>query len=271
MVTPVKANVPSTENPESRPAASEPKPAEWIIPLARASGRERALVGGKAANLGRMLQAGLPVPEGFCVTTAAFRLWIEGNSEASALLDHLESRAKSIPAGVSWTRNGCASSSEAARLNPRLTTGSSGNSAIRDSGRGNGRDRCVRGHAKRARASDENRFRAEAAIKGFSEPGAHGPACLVAGAGVGGATAIDPAVGTADFRRPGRSLAQDPVRRRVGCPSSCPDAPGGVVRGAHERPRRVDGRGGSGREHWGLLPGAKVAWRQGSSWTSAAS
>ncbi len=34
---------------------------------------ELATVGGKALNLGRMLAAGLPVPTGFCVTTAAYR------------------------------------------------------------------------------------------------------------------------------------------------------------------------------------------------------
>src|SRR5256714_3119715 len=32
------------------------------------------LVGGKAANLGELLRAGLPVPDGFCVTTAAYEL-----------------------------------------------------------------------------------------------------------------------------------------------------------------------------------------------------
>src|SRR6185503_3940924 len=35
--------------------------------------REVAQVGGKAANLGRLLRAGFPVPGGFVVTTAAFR------------------------------------------------------------------------------------------------------------------------------------------------------------------------------------------------------
>ncbi|WP_324643977.1 PEP/pyruvate-binding domain-containing protein [Pseudarthrobacter sp. LT1] len=32
-----------------------------------------ALVGGKAANLGELFSAGLPVPDGFCLTTAAYR------------------------------------------------------------------------------------------------------------------------------------------------------------------------------------------------------
>src|SRR5436305_4397330 len=31
-----------------------------------------ALVGGKGANLGEMAGAGLPVPPGFCITTAAY-------------------------------------------------------------------------------------------------------------------------------------------------------------------------------------------------------
>lgn len=47
------------------------------------------MAGGKAANLGAMLHAGLPVPGGFCVTTAAFRLWFEGSATAAALLERI--------------------------------------------------------------------------------------------------------------------------------------------------------------------------------------
>src|SRR5829696_10458465 len=32
------------------------------------------IAGGKAANLGELTRAGLPVPDGFCVTTAAYNL-----------------------------------------------------------------------------------------------------------------------------------------------------------------------------------------------------
>jgi phosphohistidine swiveling domain-containing protein len=39
------------------------------------------LVGGKAANLGEMLSAGLPVPEGFCLTTEAYRRATTGRHE----------------------------------------------------------------------------------------------------------------------------------------------------------------------------------------------
>jgi rifampicin phosphotransferase len=44
-------------------------------------------VGGKGANLGEMMQAGLPIPPGFCVTTAAFTAFIRG---ATGVLDPLE-------------------------------------------------------------------------------------------------------------------------------------------------------------------------------------
>ncbi len=40
------------------------------------------LVGGKAANLGELTRAGLPMPPGFCVTTAAYELVAEGADNA---------------------------------------------------------------------------------------------------------------------------------------------------------------------------------------------
>jgi pyruvate,water dikinase len=43
----------------------------WIVPLAEA--RDIGQVGGKAINLCRLIQAGLPVPDGFVVTTTTFR------------------------------------------------------------------------------------------------------------------------------------------------------------------------------------------------------
>ncbi len=45
----------------------------WIQPLSAA--HEVAAVGGKAASLARMINAGIPVPAGFAVTTRAFRAW----------------------------------------------------------------------------------------------------------------------------------------------------------------------------------------------------
>lgn len=51
-------------------------------------------VGGKGANLGEMTKAGFPVPQGFCVTTEAYRTFIETSKEMSGfynLLDQISS------------------------------------------------------------------------------------------------------------------------------------------------------------------------------------
>ena len=39
------------------------------------------LVGGKGANLGEMIQAGLPVPPGFCLTAEAYRDFVRGGKD----------------------------------------------------------------------------------------------------------------------------------------------------------------------------------------------
>jgi phosphohistidine swiveling domain-containing protein len=45
-----------------------------ILPLNAVDASQIALVGGKGANLGELVRAGLPVPDGFCVTTVAYEL-----------------------------------------------------------------------------------------------------------------------------------------------------------------------------------------------------
>ncbi|HEX2247176.1 MAG TPA: PEP/pyruvate-binding domain-containing protein, partial [Arthrobacter sp.] len=44
-----------------------------VLPLAKVDGGMFAWVGGKAANLGVLINAGLPVPDGFCITTTAYQ------------------------------------------------------------------------------------------------------------------------------------------------------------------------------------------------------
>jgi pyruvate,water dikinase len=55
--------------------ASRPRSAEHpvVVPLRALDAGALPLAGGKAANLGELLAAGLPVPDGFCVTTEAYR------------------------------------------------------------------------------------------------------------------------------------------------------------------------------------------------------
>ena len=60
----------------------------YILPLHELDRSQLALAGGKAANLGETLKAGLPVPPGFCVTTHAYAATAEG-ADLTALLHQL--------------------------------------------------------------------------------------------------------------------------------------------------------------------------------------
>jgi len=48
----------------------------WIVTLADADAVDPAFIGNKAANLARLIQAGHHVPDGFCLTTAAYQRFI---------------------------------------------------------------------------------------------------------------------------------------------------------------------------------------------------
>src|SRR6266540_567936 len=52
-------------------ASTDTRHIVWLADLDR---RSLAIAGGKATNLGELMRAGLPVPQGFCVTTAAYSL-----------------------------------------------------------------------------------------------------------------------------------------------------------------------------------------------------
>tara|TARA_B100000029_G_scaffold235347_2_gene232506 strand:+ start:27302 stop:29614 length:2313 start_codon:yes stop_codon:yes gene_type:complete len=57
-------------------------PDSFIRPLKSLSSKDGDLVGGKSANLGELLNAGLPVPDGFAITTLAYKkLVIESESK----------------------------------------------------------------------------------------------------------------------------------------------------------------------------------------------
>jgi pyruvate,water dikinase len=80
---------------QSRPAPSPANPASpaedaLTFDLGRVDAGMLPLVGGKAANLGELIRAGLPVPPGFCLTTEAYRR-VAGNAEVGAILDALAS------------------------------------------------------------------------------------------------------------------------------------------------------------------------------------
>lgn len=61
------------------PDTGSPPP---VLGLAAVTAAMVPLVGGKAANLGELLSAGMPVPDGFCLTTDAYRLATGGDAPA---------------------------------------------------------------------------------------------------------------------------------------------------------------------------------------------
>ncbi len=72
----------------------------YTIPFEKVSAGDITLVGGKGANLGEMKRAGLPVPSGFCVTTEAFRLFMDASGVTEELYTTLDGLAADDVQGV---------------------------------------------------------------------------------------------------------------------------------------------------------------------------
>ncbi len=67
----------------TEPIESEREP--FVIPLEESDATNLALTGGKGANLARLIEADLPVPSGFCVTTAAYRAVVDDSDIQTAI------------------------------------------------------------------------------------------------------------------------------------------------------------------------------------------
>lgn len=73
----------------------------YAVPFAALRAADLPLVGGKGANLGELAAAGFPVPDGFCVTTDAFRRFMAGDGAlAAAVYAELEALAADDVAGA---------------------------------------------------------------------------------------------------------------------------------------------------------------------------
>src|SRR5215213_5951260 len=68
------------------------KESDLILPFRDVDRGALPVVGGKAANLGELTRAGLPVPPGFCVTTAAYETVAGGDDLRRILEDLAETR-----------------------------------------------------------------------------------------------------------------------------------------------------------------------------------
>jgi len=81
-----------------------------ILPLTQAQPAQLHLVGGKGANSGELIRAGFPVPDGFCLTTAAYTRMAE-LAQIEPLIDPL----LHVPPEAVEEREACAE-----RLRPRI-------------------------------------------------------------------------------------------------------------------------------------------------------
>lgn len=61
-----------------------------VLPFARIGAADLPRVGGKGANLGELARLGLPVPPGFCLTTAAYDAFLAGAGELEPLWQALD-------------------------------------------------------------------------------------------------------------------------------------------------------------------------------------
>jgi phosphoenolpyruvate synthase/pyruvate phosphate dikinase len=78
----------SIQNREQRGSEPHAGDAAMVLPFAAIDRTSISIAGGKAANLGELTRAGLPVPPGFCVTTAAYAL-VAAGADLEAILGEL--------------------------------------------------------------------------------------------------------------------------------------------------------------------------------------
>lgn len=76
---------------------------ELILPFSKIDKGNIPEVGGKGANLGEMVKSGFPVPDGFAVTTNAYKLFIEDNFLSKKISDYLKITDVNDPAQLDST------------------------------------------------------------------------------------------------------------------------------------------------------------------------
>ena len=63
------------------------KRSTYVVSLTDPAASNRTLVGGKGANLAQLVSAGMPVPDGFCVTTVAYQRLVDDDSTREQIRD----------------------------------------------------------------------------------------------------------------------------------------------------------------------------------------
>jgi rifampicin phosphotransferase len=80
----------TTDTSDNRQNMGSANDRQAILSLTALDGADCDLAGGKAVNLAKMIRAGLPVPDGFCVTTLAYQRWLASCSHTLKALDELD-------------------------------------------------------------------------------------------------------------------------------------------------------------------------------------
>lgn len=73
---------------------------QYIKSLSELNRGNLPIAGGKGANLGALIQAGLPVPPGFCITTPAYRAFVEKNKLGKEIRQILDATRMDEPAAL---------------------------------------------------------------------------------------------------------------------------------------------------------------------------
>src|SRR5438552_3070170 len=73
------AQVPARTQTSDTSGSAATSGARLVVPLEEIGRGDLALAGGKGANLGELVRADFPVPDGFVVTTAAYDRFVEDN------------------------------------------------------------------------------------------------------------------------------------------------------------------------------------------------
>ena len=91
-------------DPQSAPSVTDAE-APFVVGLATGAATKALLVGGKGANLARLAQGGFPVPDGFVITTSAYRAFLRSAEIGQAVTDPAQLRtqitATPIPTNLS--------------------------------------------------------------------------------------------------------------------------------------------------------------------------
>src|SRR5512145_2558929 len=92
----------------------------FIKQLSELKRTDLAMAGGKGANLGALIQAGMPVPPGFVVTTAGYRAFVAANGLQEGIRQVLSDTRFDDPASLEAASGQIRQKFQAGKLPPDL-------------------------------------------------------------------------------------------------------------------------------------------------------